>query len=367
MGKTAGLFSVMGNNFVNNAALMTSSMKFAKLTNEEITKMALEAGKKQAVAAQGNAAGLAQAELNIKNFGMTIMNLVNQIIGPIAGELIKFGSTITNYLAPIMTKVAGWLTTAFTELKTAFGGGGENGFRNMFAKLGDKLQEAAGNIAKFVEPIWKALEPVMTKVWTDYVKPALASIFTGMMDFIIAALRKNSRIARWLFNETDTEKSEREKNEKDPLYQAILAREQERVQRENEVAFASGGMASYVDNEEVMKQFLAERERLRRTPPVNPSDTRGTRGSRDTGTFGMTGNWWEKEDATLDVQAGEGVFTKSQMAQIVDTASQKGFAEAIQRLNSTQNVMVAVLKQIANASERNVAATKDLNGNIWAT
>jgi hypothetical protein len=364
MGKTAGLFSVMGNNFINNAALMTSSMKFSKLTNDEITKMALEAGKKQAVAAQGNAAGLAQAELNIKNFGMTIMNLVNQIIGPIAGELIKFGSTITNYLAPIMTKVASWLTTAFTELKTAFGGGGENGFKNMFAKLGDKLQEAAGNIADFVKPIWKALEPVMTRVWTEYVRPALASIFTGMMDFIIAALRKNSRIARWLFNETDTEKSEREKNESDPLYQAILAREQERVSRENEVAFASGGMASYVDNEEVMKQFLAERERQRRLPPppapVNPRDR------RHSGTIGMTGNWWEKEDASLNIQAGETVVTESQMDQIVNTASQKGLAEAIQRLNTTQNTMVAVLKQIANASERNVAATKDLNGNLWA-
>lgn len=361
MGKTAGLFSVMNNNYVNNAALMTSNMKYSKLTNEEITKMALEAGKKQAVAAQGSAAGLAQAELNIKNFGMTIMNLVNQIIGPIAGELIKFGATITNYLAPIMSDVAKWFTNALGELKTAFGTGG---WKGVFSKMGDKLQEAAGNIAKFVEPMWKALEPVMTKVWTEYVRPALASIFTGMMDFIIAALRKNSRIARWLFNETDTEKSERERNESDPLYQAILAREQERVASENQAAFADGGMASYVDYDDVMKQFLAERERQRRLPPppapVNPRDR------RHSGTIGMTGNWWEKEDASLNIQAGETVVTQSQMDQIVNTASQKGLAEAIQRLNSTQNTMVAVLKQIANASERNVAATKDLNGNLWA-
>jgi hypothetical protein len=87
---------------------------------------------------------------------------------------------------------------------------------------------------------------------------------------------------------------------------------------------------------------------------------------RHSGTIGMTGNWWEKEDANLSVQAGESVVTQSQMDQIVDTASQKGLAEALQRVNSTQVAMIAVLNRIANASEQNVNATKDLNGNLWA-
>ena len=361
MGKAGGLFSAMNNSFVNNAALMTTRMKNAGVTNEQITKMAVEAGKKQVAAASGTAEGLAQAQLNIKNFGMTIMNLVNQIIGPIAGELIRFGKTLTDYLTPIMIKVTGWFKTAFTQLEKAFDDGG---WKGVFSKMGDKLQEAANNISEFVKPMWKALEPIMTKVWTDYVRPALASIFTGMMDFIISALRKNSRIARFLFDETDTEKAERAKNENDPLYQAILAREQERVYRENEASLHQGGMASYVNNDEVMKQFLAERERQRNAPP--PPAPVSPRDRRHSGTVGMTGNWWEKEDATLNIQAGESVVTEAQMSQIVDTASQKGLAEAMQRVNNTQLAMVAVLKQIADASERNVNATKDLNGNLWA-
>jgi hypothetical protein len=84
------------------------------------------------------------------------------------------------------------------------------------------------------------------------------------------------------------------------------------------------------------------------------------------GTLGVTGEWWLNSDQTANLQAGEAVVTQSQMSQIVDTASQKGLAEALQRVNSTQVAMIAVLNRIANASEQNVNATKDLNGNLWA-
>jgi hypothetical protein len=55
------------------------------------------------------------------------------------------------------------------------------------------------------------------------------------------------------------------------------------------------------------------------------------------------------------------------MAQIVGAASQKGYAEAMQQVNNTQLSMVAVLNRIADASERNVTATKRLDGNLFVT
>jgi hypothetical protein len=86
---------------------------------------------------------------------------------------------------------------------------------------------------------------------------------------------------------------------------------------------------------------------------------------RHSGTIGMTGNWWEKKDATLNVQAGESVVTQSQMEQIVNTASQSGMAQSIQQLNSLTAQMLAVMKQTADNTKRTYDATRALNGDLF--
>jgi hypothetical protein len=80
----------------------------------------------------------------------------------------------------------------------------------------------------------------------------------------------------------------------------------------------------------------------------------------------MTGNWWEKSDATLNVQAGESVVTQAQMDQIVNTASQNSLAQGIQQLNSLVAQQVRYAKEAAEYARRNVDATKGLNGNLFA-
>jgi hypothetical protein len=81
----------------------------------------------------------------------------------------------------------------------------------------------------------------------------------------------------------------------------------------------------------------------------------------------MTGNWWEKESATLNIQAGESVVTQDQMRQIVDTASQSGLSDAINRLNNSTVELIRATKQVASNTAENVTATKALSGNLWAT
>jgi hypothetical protein len=88
---------------------------------------------------------------------------------------------------------------------------------------------------------------------------------------------------------------------------------------------------------------------------------------RHGGTIGMTGHWWEKESATLNVQAGESVVTQDQMRQIVDTASQSGLADAINRLNNMTAELIKATKQVAANTAATVDATKSLSGNLWAT
>ena len=80
----------------------------------------------------------------------------------------------------------------------------------------------------------------------------------------------------------------------------------------------------------------------------------------------MTGNWWEKSDATLNVQQGESVVTQDQMAQIVGAAGQNGLAESIQQLNSLVALQVKYAKETAEYARRNVDATRSLDGNLFA-
>lgn len=362
MGKTAGLFSVMNNNYVNNAALMTSNMKFSKLTNDEITKMALEAAKKQKDAAVGSAANLSQAEINIKNFGVMIMNLVNMFVGPIAGKLSEFGSNITDALLPVMKNITIWFTTAFNELKSSYT---EGGFVGLIKKFGQKLMEGATNVWTFIKPIW-----------LEHIQPALENAFKSIMDFLqpyfkAAMDQVSDMLNAWVYQLPGGKRifgaEDPEVRAKRRRYETLIAEDDAKINQLKELIEANKAamgdsrrtdVAPYQAKIDELQRQLIDAENKRRVD--------GTLKPRHSGTIGMTGSWWEKEDATLNVQKGESVITQPQMGQIVDTAGQKGYAEAVQRLNTTQIAMVALLKQLVDSSERNVAATKDLNGNIWA-
>lgn len=362
MGKTAGLFSVMNNNYVNNAALMTSNMKFSKLTNDEISKMAIEAAKKQKDATVGSAANLSQAQINIKSFGVMIMNLVNMFIGPIAGKLAEFGSDITDALLPMMKNVTMWFTTAFTDLQKSYADGG---FVGLIKKFGEKLMEGTTNVWTFIKPIW-----------LEHIQPALENAFKSIMDFLQPYFKSamdqlSDMLNAWVYQLPGGKRffgaEDPEVRAKRRRYETLIAEDDAKIKQLKELIEANKAAMGdsrrtdvepyKIKIEELERQLIAAENKRKATGELKP---------RHSGTIGMTGSWWEKEDAALNIQAGESVVTESQMDQIVNTASQKGLAEAIQRLNSTQNTMVAVLKQIANASERNVAATKDLNGNLWA-
>jgi hypothetical protein len=107
-------------------------------------------------------------------------------------------------------------------------------------------------------------------------------------------------------------------------------------------------------------------EKAKTGPSNSARNQSGIGGFRHKGTIGMTGNWWEKSDATLNIQEGESVVTKDQMAQIVGAASQNGLAESIQQLNSLVALQVKYAKETAEYAKRNVDATKNLDGNLFA-
>jgi hypothetical protein len=80
----------------------------------------------------------------------------------------------------------------------------------------------------------------------------------------------------------------------------------------------------------------------------------------------MTGNWWEKSDALLNVKAGESVVTPEQMAQITG-GGQENLILSISQLNNMTAQMLLAMKQTAEYTKRNYDAIKAIDGNQFAT
>jgi hypothetical protein len=100
-------------------------------------------------------------------------------------------------------------------------------------------------------------------------------------------------------------------------------------------------------------------------------------GSKDSGapssgraatTFGTTGQLFENfgngTDVTLHGQ--QGVFNPQQIQDLIDSGATIKLKASIDRLNSINEQILEQMKVVADNTERNLQATKDLNGNAFA-
>jgi len=364
LGNVGGILSLQGNNLVNNAKLQNTALKMGQVFTKEANEMARTAGQNQQKAAVGTAAALAQANVNIKNFGVGIMELVNQLIGPIAGYLINFGNQISKELYPIFQKVITWFKKTFDELSVAFK---TDGIRGAFSKAIEKLGEGFKNIWEVIgEPITRAMQ----NLW-DKLRPPLQSHFemvasqlwTAIKDFLFGGPAKDAEEAKARIQKKMDEinaiqdPARRQKAMEIYTGGSDYRMEQARIQRAEQI------LAEREQNSET-KRLAREREletliASRRTVEMNPQ------ARRHSGTLGMTGNWWEKENTTVQIQAGETVATQSQIAQIVDAASQKGVAESILALNNTMRTLVAVTQKVEQNTKDTVQVTKRLGNDAF--
>jgi len=373
MNDTGAILSMQGNNFVNNAAVMNTALQLGGKSNKELADMAKAAAKGQKDAGQGSAAALMEAEKNIQMFGQMIMNLVNELIGPIAGQLIGFGGKITKELLPVFKKVTDWFKDTWDSLQKAYG---TDGWEGVFKKLGEKMLEGAKNVGDMVRPLWEAMKPAMIGAFerlVEFMKP----YFIRMVDYVADAANA------WVFKETKgivgEDPAQREKlreNQKNVSDQQakidFLKARYDDLIRQGRHEEAAGTLAGknevYRRLYESLTQMIegpttsttewAKKLRAGMESPVLPQ--------RHSGTLGMTGNWWEKENQVVELQAGETVATPSQIAQIVGSASQNGFAQGISALNNTMNTLIAISRKIEENSRANVSATKQLSNNAFA-
>jgi hypothetical protein len=372
MGNMGAVLSIQGNKFVNNTALMNTALVDARRTEAEQRKAIDEVLKQQAAQGKGTAKSAAEAELAVRNFGLNLNNIINSALAPFIEIAQKFSTSFLNYLIPVATSLANWLGTQLTAIKQAYGEGGFTAaFQQILKSLGDGVDTV---IAKF-KPTWDAIKPqvlgAMESTW-NFVKPYLAKAFDGLVEFIKPYFMRG---VQYLFDEMKgylyditggrfgTDKNRSAMTREFDFQQALI----DSIKRgAGGNALTASDIAGISKAKEIQQRLIDEEKRYIGMSKEQKSNYQMPE-IRHGGTIGMTGSWWEKESATLNVQAGESVVTQDQMRQIVDTASQSGLADAINRLNNMTAELIKATKQVAANTAATVDATKSLSGNLWAT
>jgi hypothetical protein len=348
--------AIMGNQLLPEALIQTGIN--TRNAGKTVTKSLQDAAADQLKSRISSAQSLGSTEQNIKLFGMAFQNLVYKFIEPLMPTLLSIGSGLTDFfnknfkegspLSNSVKSVVTWLTESASMIKQAFGPD-----QNWKAAIGKTIER----IGDGLKNVWEVIKPGFEKAW-EAMKPTIVKIFKAIFELAWEGIKE----ALGFGDDANTKawKSEEKKAASGTAdwalqYQAFK-NEVRSVEARDAQANPDGFNTTLVDYE-IYKQFQKSRPDL-----FKPEAAKQTRHS---GTIGMTGNWWEKKDATLDVQAGESVVTQSQMDQIVNTASQSGMAQSIQQLNSLTAQMLAVMKQTADNTKRTYDATRALNGDLF--
>jgi hypothetical protein len=336
-------------------------MQAGGLTFEQAMKKAAE---ESAKAAKGPAGAFAEAQQNVKRFGSNMNEIFMKLIGPLVEPLVKFSggllesintlissdgfAAIVSKVTKTMTKMIEWAGGAFKKISDAFG---EGDWKKAFSEAFKQLKEGLGNI-------WEVIKPTMVELWNTVLKPA----FLNLMDLMWGAFKE------WAFGPSAKELEEQGQKKKDDKVASKVDNAYYKNLATETLAAQGNSTATNSQIQALADQIKAGLEKQQTEMLKQEARAKGalpTKDTRHSGTIGMTGNWWEKKDATLEVQAGESVVTQAQMDQIVNTASQSGMAQSIQQLNSLTAQMLAVMKQTADNTKRTYDATRALNGDLF--
>lgn len=356
---------------MQNNILLTSNAGYIKLLKDQksvdnLNQNEREARARQIKAQASQAAALERASQGIKDFGNQLLMTVWGVIAPMAPLLQEFAGWIASLvvdLAALAAKLTGtdgfkdalngivkWFRKTFETLGTSTNAG------DFFNKLGDRMGVA-----------FEAIKPALVSIFEKFInffKPYAIDMLHTIEDYMNAVMFQKTGKA---FGAEDPEVRKKQR-----AYEKLELAAQALSER---AALLGGGG----NNAEEARQLSSEAKRKMEEALAAKAiwQTAADKGkgqarvaadspfSRHSGTIGMTGNWWEKSDATLNVQAGESVVTQSQMDQIVNTASQSGMAQSIQQLNSLTAQMLSVMKQNAENTKRTYEATRALNGDLF--
>jgi hypothetical protein len=345
------------------------TMQFVQSQKDQttLTKNVNTSLKNQADAAKGNAAALERAEQAMRNFGAGMLGIASTVLGPFIPLLQAFATGFVSLMNAVVgsggfkdavSGVTSWFKETAASIKAAYNKGG---FVAAFGELFNKSVDG-------LTGVWKKVEPV--------VLPVIKSAFDGIMKFLQPWFEKAldtifDNISDFIYNKTGigestAQRKMRQSMESTASYRMWLEEERKKLGGHGLERLGFTGW-SEMSPQDIFQKYQDQRSgkagggRGSMVPPVSPEAS-----TRHKGTIGMTGNWWEKSNATLDIQQGESVVTQDQMSQIVGAASQNGLVESIQQLNSLVALQVKYAKETAEYARRNVDATRSLDGNQFA-
>ena len=332
----------------------------------------------------GNAAALATAEQNIRNFGNQLIIMIDKVLAPVSSKLIAFGESMTSAITKlvgskgfqeVVGNVADWFLATFNKLADS------KSPEQFFSTLIDQAKVAFTGIMNVVKPMWnekvfpalkdgwnnftdwmkKTALPEMKKFYDETLKPMLSDVFTGVMDFIIYNLRKNSMIARFLFGETEKEKEEEVKRQYDS---GQLKKNVERystdygklTEKQKDTEY---GRSIYEMYKSAMQDLVDAEAKFGKDRQATPVD-RPNRGGRPFGTLGVLGTTAEPQSGTVAIEQGERVLNP------FETSTYNNLEQSLQRLNSLTAQMLGIMREQADYSRRNLDATKALSNNLFA-
>jgi hypothetical protein len=361
LGRSASYLALFNNGLLNQNGLLSRLVRNQGMTEEEQRKNSARNVAEQKKAAAGSAAAAAQAEYNIRNFGQAIFAMVEKFITPIAQQLESVLKQIVQFILPYVKSIFNWLFDAFNKIKTAGSASIEGGLR----VFSDKLVEGADKIWAAMAPIWEAMKPVLIKIFDGFAN-FLKPYFVKMADYVIDSINAWMSTVPILRSLPGVEDPEKRKAQRNVQYTEMEVESLRREVSDFQAANArnkNAALESLITKKqqrinELMLWIEENRSREKNQTPVPPA--------RQLGTVGMTGSWWEKEDKTVSIHAGETVATQDQIKQIVDYASQNGSSNELSRLNTLMSQLVRETQRVADNTARNVQATKELNGNMFA-
>lgn len=302
----------------------------------------------------------------------------------VSSKLGDFVKLIQDYVVPELTKGIGWIMTTFQQLFNA------KNSEEFFKVLKDKAGEAFDYLLnKIIKPIWEIAKPAfidaakgllgffeeqLTK-WT----PAIEKFFDSLTTKIWQAIKTK------MFGPEVTESTQSSYEEQNNLNKGVMTTFERASTFAAEFLEGIAGLA----NKDFAKRIAADRiekdtaERQKRTGAAGElgiNTAQPTPVKRAGGSLSATGKLIESfGSGTPAVLHGEeGVVTKDQMNQIISGAAQigqqtrssgnntEGLEKITSMLSSALQQLAVLMKENNEYTKRNLDATRELNGNVWA-
>lgn len=401
-GKKAGEYSnqlnqATGGAINYNAALKSAlapAMAFAIKTKNQTTEQLVADAKAQQAKQQkdqAEAVRLATAQQNLQNFVNQFTIILNAIIGPMLVPIQNLGTSLIGYLKPGvealvgffqsdsfkngLKNVIGWFSDTFTKLKTV------NSVQDLKVILTEQGKKAFGGIMDTLTPLFNAtIRPAMEKLWAE-IKPPLLTFFKDLFEDLLIMLKETiNQVSPVKIFDVTADKEKRDQGREFALLRQYLEEKSGTKIVDSDRQSLINMLKNMNDPKNAEAKRLFEEWKASQANQAVRGAPVATPLNRASGSLGSVGRLIENfgSGTPAMLHGEEGVVTRDQMNQIISGAVQmgqqtkssgnntEGLEKITSMLSSALQQLAVLMKENNEYTRRNLDATRELNGNLWA-